>query len=422
MKSIWKRAAWPCLLAQAFCLAAPCALAQGSSTLAWPSQTSVQQVLAQSPAYLAALRRVEAEQSVQQQYQMGSQEWTASFSAAHREQKSPTSERTNEWELGLERGVRLPGKARAYEQAGQARVALAQAQLQQVWREQARTLLGRYGAWLREQETVQVWTQQVNVLAQQLKAVSRRHGLGDAARIEQQQAQAALAQAQAQAQASSGRALAAKQALQWQFPGLALLPLEHSPDLFNFGYTVDACVQAQLDRSPELAVAQLEARTAQTQMHIETVESRPDPTVGVRLGRARSGAETVVGMVFSVPIGGGYRAAGALAAASRAAASVHAQADTARRIEAEAALRLQEAQSTQAVLATQQAAAHDLTQVAEALARGYQLGEGNLSDVLNARRQAHEQQLAASSAQVDAQISRYRLALEAGRVWAAPEQ
>jgi cobalt-zinc-cadmium efflux system outer membrane protein len=422
MKLKWKLAAWPCLLAHALCLTAPCALAQGSSTQGWPSQASVQQVLAQSPAYLAALRGVEAEQSVHRQYQMGPQEWSASFSAAQREQKSPNSERTSEWELGLERGVRLPGKALAYEQAGEARVALAQARLHQVWREQARTLLERHGAWLREHEAAQVWAQQAEVLAQQLKAVSRRHGLGDAARIEQQQAQAALAQAQAQAQASSGRALAAKEALQRQFPELALLPVESSPDLINFSDTVDASVQAQLERSPELAVAQLEARTAQTQMHIEAAELHPDPTVGVRLGRARSGAETVVGMVFSVPIGGGYRAAGAQAAASRAAASVQAQAEIARRIEAEAALRLREAQSTRVVLASQQAAAHDLTQLAEAMARGYQLGEGSLSDVLNARRQAHEQQLAASSARVDAQISRYRLALEAGRIWVGPEQ
>jgi cobalt-zinc-cadmium efflux system outer membrane protein len=420
MTPIWKRAALHGLLAQALCMNAATARAQELTADALPSQASVLQVLAQSPAYQAAVRTVEAEQSVQQQYRVGTQEWTASVNAAQRQQKSPTSERTSEWELGLDRGVRLPGKARAYEQAGQSRVDLAQATLRKVWREQGRLLLERHVAWLREREAAAVWARQVAVLEQQLTAVSRRHGLGDAARIEQQQAQAVLAQAQAQAQAATGRTLAAKASLDRQFPGLAWPDSAPTAPLISVSEPGESWVQAQIDHSPELEVASLEAATAQAQMQIDSAEARPDPTVGVRFGRARSGAETVVGMVLSMPIGGSYRAAGAQAAASRASAAALLQADVARRTDAEAAQRLQEAQTAQAVSSRQMQAAIRLSQVADAMARGYQLGEGSLSEVLNARRQANEQQLAASMALVEASQLLHRLALEAGTLWAPP--
>ena len=49
--------------------------------------------------------------------------------------------------------------------------------------------------------------------------------------------------------------------------------------------------------------------------------------------------------------------------------------------------------------------------------RAYQLGETGLSEVLIARRMALESELAAMTAQLDAQESRYRLLLDAHRLW-----
>jgi outer membrane protein TolC len=50
-------------------------------------------------------------------------------------------------------------------------------------------------------------------------------------------------------------------------------------------------------------------------------------------------------------------------------------------------------------------------------ARAYQLGEGSLSDLLTARRLANEAQLASRLAQLDALELRYRLLLDAHRLW-----
>ena len=50
-------------------------------------------------------------------------------------------------------------------------------------------------------------------------------------------------------------------------------------------------------------------------------------------------------------------------------------------------------------------------------ARAYQLGEGNLNDLLTARRLANEAQLAARLLQLEALELRYRLLLDAHQLW-----
>ncbi|MFO0985708.1 MAG: hypothetical protein U1E76_28885, partial [Planctomycetota bacterium] len=92
--------------------------------------------------------------------------------------------------------------------------------------------------------------------------------------------------------------------------------------------------------------------------------------------------------------------------------------DAQRRVETEARLRLREAQLAQGGWQRARVAQDKLEQAAQGLARGYQLGEGSLADLLAARRLANEQRLAASTSAVDAWVARWQLLLEAGRLWA----
>ena len=55
-------------------------------------------------------------------------------------------------------------------------------------------------------------------------------------------------------------------------------------------------------------------------------------------------------------------------------------------------------------------------------ARAYALGEGNLSDMLTARRLANESQLSARLSQLEAFEFRYRLLLDAHRLWVLKEE
>jgi outer membrane protein TolC len=382
-----------------------------------PGAAQAVAVLAQSPAYLAALRQIDAERAVSTQFRVGPHEWTGVVSAAQRRQRSPVSEQTQEWDLGLDRTLRLPGKGAAYERAGQARVAVAQAHRRKVWQEQSLRLLEDLGAWVREHEAARVWADQTALLRQQVDAVSRRQALGDAAQVDRLLAEAAWVQARVQSEAAASRAATARESLDRAFPGLglaaspALAPPALYPDL-----EIDA-LSARPSSSADLVLARLESELADAQQRVEQAETRPDPTVGVRVGQARSGGEQFVGMVFTMPIGGEYRAAGAAAAAARAAAAALRLADTERRVGNESAQRLRDARSAEALASGTADAAQRLIQVADNLQRSYQLGEGALGDVVAARRQANEQRLAASVAAVDAWMARQRLALHAGALW-----
>jgi outer membrane protein TolC len=73
-----------------------------------------------------------------------------------------------------------------------------------------------------------------------------------------------------------------------------------------------------------------------------------------------------------------------------------------------------------AAVASWQASRHAgerLGRAADMTARAYQLGEGSLNDLLTARRLANEAQLASRLAQLDALELRYRLLLDAHRLW-----
>jgi outer membrane protein TolC len=252
--------------------------------------------------------------------------------------------------------------------------------------------------------------------------VARRQRLGDAARMEALQADAALSQSQAMQTTAQARADAARAALLGQFHGAwplgdaaPTLPPPQAPQ----PAAADA-LRVWLDANPELAVARLDARALTAQRDVEERDRRPDPTLGVRVGRSLGGAEQVLMFTASLPFGGAYRQAGVEATAERAAQMEALALDLERRLAIEADARLREVQSTYTGWQRTAQAARQFEQSAAGLARGYQLGEGSLGEVLAARRLAHEQRLAEVQSAVDAWVAVWRAALETGRLWPAP--
>lgn len=407
-------------------LALPPAQAQTPAEPLLPSAQAMAQVFRRTPAWQAATLGRQAEQAGLRQGQAGAQEWVVSASLQRwRQGDLAQPAQWQEWEIGIDRPIRLPGKRPLAEAAGQARVAQAEAGLQRAWREFGRQYLQHWATWQRESAAAQVSEDLVALLQRQAQAVATRQRLGDAARIETAQAQAALAQAQAQAQAARARATQARTTLDTLFAGwadgLAPLPATGLPtggatDALA-GQDAAAWQAAQLAHSAELALARQEASVLRAQAAVDQAERRPDPSVGLRLGSSRGGAERMVGVVLSMPIGGGYRDAGAAATALRAAAAEQQADELARQLRAEGLQRLAERDIADAVAQRQQEAASRLTSVADTLARGFSLGEGSLGDVLAARRLAHEQALVAAASEVERQHARLRLLLEAGQLW-----
>ncbi|MCO5107151.1 MAG: TolC family protein [Burkholderiaceae bacterium] len=408
---------WRAVAVAAIGLAVAAAAHAGDDEALLPADREVAAVLARTPAWRAARQAIETEREARRQGVVGPQEWIGSVNVAQRRIRDSALGNTLEWEAGLDRTLRRAGKLEAADRLGGSRVELAQAMGSLAWREQARALIERYGAWLRERESARVWREQVALLEAQADAVAKRQRLGDAARIERIQVDAALAQAQAQVVIAEGRAQAAREALEQQFPELAFPQPPSLPDPPGLAADEGAWIDAQLAHAPELESARREVQVAEEQLRVEQLERRPDPTVGLRLGQARDANEQVVGVVLSIPFGGEYRAAAARAAASRAATAALRRDDAQRRAETDARLKLREAQLAHGGWQRARAAQDKLEQAAQGLARGYQLGEGSLADLLAARRLANEQRLATSTSAVDAWVARWRLLLESGRLW-----
>uniref|UniRef100_UPI0035AE6FCF TolC family protein n=1 Tax=Zoogloea sp. TaxID=49181 RepID=UPI0035AE6FCF len=131
----------------------------------------------------------------------------------------------------------------------------------------------------------------------------------------------------------------------------------------------------------------------------------------------RDGEERLLGVTLAIPLSGAGRRADADAAVASAEATSWREAAVLRKVEAEAAALHRRARAAHAGWQSQQAAADALGKSADLTERAWQLGEGSLTDTLNARRLAHEARLAARLAGLDASEARYRLLLDAHKLW-----
>ncbi|MCK6390186.1 MAG: TolC family protein [Azonexus sp.] len=404
-----KQTLWPLLLL--------CAAPVLADTLPPPALAA--QALLGQPEVLAAAHRINAEHARRQQLAAGEHEWTV---RAGTQRRRVTPDNTpasgySEWNLALERPWRLPGKARTDNALGDSGVSLAETTRGDTLHEAGRLLLKRWFEQLREVTREQQWAAQRELLTEAAKAISRREQLGDAPRIERILAEAAVAQADAQWQLAHQRATDASDSLKRYYPALGDSQPTLPTSLPPLAGDEASWIAAILEHNHELTLARGETAHARLQATRQQQDRLPDPSIGIQWSRERGGEENVVGAYLSVQIPGGARRAMSDTALALAAAAASQESAVERRVTAEAAASYRAAiHGRQAWEATRQAAAQ--TQEAARLStRAYQLGEGSLGDVLQARRQANEASLAAQQAQIDALEAHYRLLLDTHQLW-----
>ena len=388
-----------------------------------PPAEIVARVLAANPTVQAAGSQVRVEEANRTRLEAGHYEWSLRLGGQQRKTTPTTglNERYNEWNATIERPLRLPGKGTLDAELGAAGVALAEVAHGDAMHETSRNLLKSWFVWLRENATATQWADQVALLDKQSNAVQRRQQLGDAARLESIQTEAALAQAQAQLAMAQVRQRNAAEDLRRRFPGLPLNEQERIAEPTAITGNANTWIDAILEHSHELGVAHGETERAKITASRAGRDRLPDPTFGVQVSRERGGEENVLGAFISIPLPGGARRATADASLAQVDATGSREVAVHQKISADAA---NVYYSASAALATWQAgrgAAERLTQAADLTARAYQLGEGSLNDLLNARRLANEAQLSARLMQLDALELRYRLLLDAHQLWAFDE-
>lgn len=384
-----------------------------------PPTTAVIQVLRAQPLVQAADSQIQVETANRKRLEAGNHEWSLRLGGQQRKAtpNGSPNERFTEWNAALESPLRLPGKAALDAEIGNLGVSLAETAHGDTLHESSRNLLKAWFVWLRETASATQWREQSALLDQQGKALKRRLQLGDTSRLEQIQAEAAQAQAQAQLAQARTRQRNAHEDLRRRFPGLPLQEQEIIAAPEAIDGTAETWINAILEHNHELALARGEAQRAQSLAGRSSRERVPDPTVGVQFSRERSGEENVMGAYISIPLPGSARLAASDASRAQVAVASSREAAVRQRIEAEA---VQLHATAVAAIDSWQAsriAAEQLTRAAEMTARSYQLGEGSLSELLASRRLANEAVLAARLMQLEALELRYRLMLDAHRLW-----
>lgn len=406
----------PLCLAFALLLAGPAPALEATPDL--PPQDAVARVLLAHPDVEAATSGLRAEEANRSRLAAGHYEWNLRVGGQQRNVRPASAAEQNygEWNTALERPFRLPGKSAKDAEIGEAGVALAKTARGDALHETSRALLRTWFVWLREVAAARQWRAEADLLTQQASAVRRRQQLGDAARVDSVLAEAAEAQARSQLAQAELRERTAREDLVRRFPGLPLVePAAIDPQ--PIGGEADEWIAEILNESHELGMARKEAERARLLAQRTRQDRLPDPSLGVQYSRERGGEEKVVGAYISIPLPGSARFAAADAASAQADAAERRRMAIERRIGAEAAALVQAARTGIATWQASRDAAERLTQAATMTTRAYQLGEGTLNDLLLARRQANEAQLAAALARLDAREQRYRLLLDAHKLW-----
>ena len=345
----------------------------------------------------------------------GPYEWTVQAAAQRRSFRggAPAS---SEWTAGVERTVRIGGKATLDRQLGEVQVRLAQAQLGQARRDAARELLDLSLNWLAADRTRLLWTEQLAFAQANFNAAGVRRRAGDASVLEQNVARADLAEVQRQLSTAANEEAKAGARLRVRFgpldlpPAALSAPLPLEPDGALWRERILAVSDLQRTAQAELRRAELAASRA-------GADRLPDPTVGVHAGSEARGSERIVGLTLSIPLGGTYRNAQLREALAQVEVARSAVDRSRRELESDIAENLADASGSlerwtfaeQARLATQENA-----RLAQ---RAYVLGESDVQAVLLARRQSVDAALGAAQARVDALRARYRLLVDAHLIW-----
>ncbi|MFZ5524617.1 MAG: TolC family protein [Pseudomonadota bacterium] len=381
-----------------------------------PSPAQMESALNSYLPALNAASELKMELANQRKWNSGSYEFNLRAGTGQRNIAS-TGENLKEWDVALERPLRLYNKVGIDEDIGAASVARAEYALGNARHEAARTLLQLWFAWQREQAQTYLWQQQVDILKQQAQMAEKRVKAGDAPKLELNQAQAAAAQAGVSWHQAQLRAQLANNDLRRQFPAIQLpdkLPpttpqaVEH-----DFAFWKSRI----LEHNHELGMVQEQSRVQQLLAQRSRADQLPDPTVGVRYSNESGGSEKVTGVYVSMPLSFGQRSATAEGAIQQAVIAADQEAFVKLRLEGDSYAAYTQAVNNHSTWQLAQEAALAIRSNAELVAKAYSLGESSLPDSLTAHRFALESSLAETLAQLDANEARYRLLLDAHQLW-----
>jgi len=327
----------------------------------------------------------------------------------------------NEFDAIVGRAVRLPGKAALDRQAGALGIEVAENRAEDLRHQMALTLSTLWYDWLTAAAIHRTDNETVSVLERAAHAIRRRAQLRDAAALDIDQANAALGLAEGQAAGSLANREQARATIAATFPDLAL-PLE-PPELAPPEMPAQPLSELRnlvVERSHEIRAVDREAQRLDVVAKRVRADRLADPTIGIRLFSERSGMERGAGLMLSMPLGGGYRRAAVDQASAEASAARFDRTNAQRMVEATADADLSNAHTRMEVWRSVADAVGSATTAAARTERGQLLGAIDLTDMLYARRQAHDARRAEIEARGAAVRALMKLQIDAHSIWVTP--
>ena len=386
-----------------------------------PQTATVEQILTETPALQEAQAMQQAAAHNGAVLRAGTNEFTGQAQVQQRRIESlPDSGRYTEWQLLINRQLRLPSQAQADARMAEALQVTVQAG-QVAARQQF--LSGMLTAWFateRTQAEAALAQQDLNLIDAQVKALQRRQSLGDASVLDVEQMQAEQARARAALLLAQGMATSSRAALLARYPLLARGSQQQAPDdaLALPALSADQLGADAAQVNPLLVSQRAALQRAQAMAAQAKAARTPQPTVGAYVGSDRGGSERIVGLQFAMPFGGPARVSQERAALAEVDAAQWRLRDLQAQSQAEFQQLYASAQAQAAAADAATQAAQVQVQASSRMLRAYQLGEAGLSDWLLARRSALDATRMVLQSRFDAAASAAQLKLQTGLLYA----
>lgn len=377
-------------------LFAPGVAAHAASAL--PDESAMTAALERAPEIVAAEARVAVARNEARLRALGPYDWTLSGGGARRRVDGEGS--FSDWEAGIERPVRLPGKASLDRQIAELIVEQARAALAIARREAKVAIFAAWFDCVRAEQRARRALLEREYAESVARDLESRYAAGDLSRLELALARAELASVTAETGVTAAAAVTAARLLATRLdaPSCRIDPLPAPPAPPPMAGTADR----EIDADAEVVLRRVAATLAQRVAARARADRLPDPTLGMRVAEERTGAERITTLNLSVPLGVRRRTAEtarAAAEADAAAADLDAAiSDAARRWVQLQARWVQHFAAWQSL----EEAAQQAELAATLARRGFDLGETPLSDALVTRRAAVRARLAAIEAAIEA--------------------
>lgn len=343
-------------------------------------------------------------------------EWTLRATGQRREYEAGT--RSREWNAGIERTVRLPGKRALDTRLGESGVAVAEARYVATTRQALQELAGLWLDWCTAVAASRLADQQVELAQRNQAGVDKRVKAGDAARLDLNLAEADVADAERLRSEARINEMTAKARLSARFGDVpAEAPALSEPDVDTQAPAADR-IALLVARNPALRIAEAERAQADLGVARQRTDRLPDPTFGVFGGTEASGNERVVGVTVSMPLPGHYRSEKLARALSERDQRDAALARKKQQVAADAAALVAAERGGAERWRLARVAAQRAEENTRLVQRAYTLGEADLQTLLLARRQSLEAARTALDAHAAALNAQYRARIESGELWA----